>query len=90
MDCSLLHFSIHGISQARILEWVVFSSSRGSSPSPGDLYWQADFSLLSHLGSPSMVMTLLQFLTFYHLITSNLKQIILLNVYLGIYLYNDL
>ena len=30
MDCSLSGFSVHGILQARILEWVVFSSSRGS------------------------------------------------------------
>ena len=32
MDCSVLPgFSIHGIFQARILEWVAMSSSRGSS-----------------------------------------------------------
>ena len=30
MDCSLLSSSVHGIFQARILEWVVI-------PSPGDL-----------------------------------------------------
>ena len=30
MDCSLPGFSVHGILQARILEWVPF-------PSPGDL-----------------------------------------------------
>ena len=33
MDCSLLGSSIHGILQARILEWVAMISSRGSSPS---------------------------------------------------------
>ena len=33
MDCSLPGCSVHGISQARILEWVVISFSRGSSPS---------------------------------------------------------
>ena len=27
MDCSLPGFSVHGISQARILEWVAFSFS---------------------------------------------------------------
>ena len=32
MDCSLPGFSVHGILQARILEWVVISFSRGSSP----------------------------------------------------------
>ena len=35
MDCSLPGSSVHGTSQARILEWVVISSSRGSSP-PSD------------------------------------------------------
>ena len=30
MDCSLLGSSVHGISQARIPEWLLF-------PSPGDL-----------------------------------------------------
>ena len=31
LDCSLPGSSIHGIFQARVLEWVVISSSRGSS-----------------------------------------------------------
>ena len=31
MDCSPPGFSIHGIFQARILEWVAISFSRGSS-----------------------------------------------------------
>ena len=31
MDCSLPGASVHGISQARILEWVAVSFSRGSS-----------------------------------------------------------
>ena len=31
MDCSPPGFSVRGISQARILEWVIISSSRGSS-----------------------------------------------------------
>ena len=30
MDCSLPGSSVHGILQARILEWVVISFSRGS------------------------------------------------------------
>ena len=36
MDCSLPGSSVHDISQARILEWVAISSSRGSSR-PRDL-----------------------------------------------------
>ena len=31
MDCSLSGSSIHGILQARVLEWVAISFSRGSS-----------------------------------------------------------
>jgi len=31
MGCSLPGFSVHGILQARILEWVAMPSSRGSS-----------------------------------------------------------
>ena len=54
MDCSLAGSSVHGILQARILEWAVISSSRGSSQ-PRDLTsvsmspaLQADSLLLSH------------------------------------------
>ena len=38
MDCSPPGSSFHGISQARILEWVAISSSRGSSR-PRDQTW---------------------------------------------------
>ena len=31
MNCSLTGSSVHGILQARILEWVIISFSRGSS-----------------------------------------------------------
>ena len=57
MDCSPLGFSLHEISQSRILEWIAISFSRrfsqlreGSKPSL--LHWQADSLLLSHQGSP--------------------------------------
>ena len=58
VDCSLPGSSMHGIFQARILEWVAISSSRGSSQ-PRDrtllhlLRCQADSLPLSHVGSPS-------------------------------------
>jgi len=32
MDCSPLGFPIHGVIQARVLEWSVISPSKGSSP----------------------------------------------------------
>ena len=47
MDCSPPGSSVHGILQARILEWVAISSSRGSSPpgiKPGSPALQADSS----------------------------------------------
>ena len=49
MECSLPGFSAHGILQARILEWVAISFSRGLHL----LHWQVDSLPLSHLGSPS-------------------------------------
>ena len=38
LDCSLPGSSLHGIFQARILEWVAISFSKGSSP-PRDQTW---------------------------------------------------
>ena len=35
MDCSLPGFSVHGIFQARVPEWVTVSFSRGDLPDPG-------------------------------------------------------
>ena len=42
MDCSLPGSSVHGIFQARVLEWVAFSFSRGSS-------WPRDRTQVSHI-----------------------------------------
>ena len=42
MDCSLPGSTIHGIFQARILEWVAISFSRRSS-------WPRDWTLISHI-----------------------------------------
>ena len=61
MDCSLPGSSVHGISQARILEWIAMLSFRGSSQ-PRDQthvfyclpHWQADSLPQRHLGSPNM------------------------------------
>ena len=35
MDCKPTRSSVHGILQARILEWVAVPFPRGSSPNPG-------------------------------------------------------
>ena len=42
MDCSLPGSSVHGIFQARVLEWVAISFSRGSS-------WPRDRTRISHI-----------------------------------------
>ena len=59
-DCSPPGSSVHGISQARILEWILplkFPPS-GRLPNPGieptSPAWQADSLPLSHLGSPKV------------------------------------
>ena len=60
MDCSPPGSSVHGILQARILEWVAISSSRGSSgpeSNPRLRHWQADSWSLSHQGSPLLYYT---------------------------------
>ena len=46
MDCSLPGSAVHGIFQARILEWVAISYSKGSifpthGSNPHLLHWQA-------------------------------------------------
>ena len=55
MDCSPSGSSVHGIFQARVLEWVAISFSRGSSQ-PRDWTWvsalQADFLTFEPLGKP--------------------------------------
>ena len=58
MNCSPPGSSVHGILQARILEWVVIPFSRGSSwprTEPGSPALQTDFYPLSHQGSPVLV-----------------------------------
>ena len=59
MDYSPLGSSVHGISQARILEWVAISYPRGIFPTWGlnlhllyFRHWQVDSLPLCHLGSP--------------------------------------
>ena len=51
MDYSPPGFSVHGISQSKILEWLTISLSRASSqPKDCLLPWQADSLALNHLG----------------------------------------
>ena len=59
MDCSPPGSSVHGVSQARILEWVAISFSR-DLPHPGlklmSLLWQVDSLPLNHQLSPFLPM----------------------------------
>ena len=73
MDCDLPGFSVHGILQARIQDWVALSSSRGSSQ-PGDgthvsclLHWRWVLYHWHLLGSPEIL--------FYRNIKNILKEI---------------
>ena len=64
MDYSLPGSSVHGILQARILEWVAMASSRGSSwpgvesVSPMSPALQVDSLPLSHQGKPWILLFL--------------------------------
>ena len=57
LDCSLQGSSVHGIFQARLLEWLAIILLQGIFLTQGSnlhlLHWQADSLPLSHLGSPS-------------------------------------
>ena len=59
MDCSLPGSSVYGISQARILEWVVISFSRGSSSSRDwtCISWTLDSLPLNYLESPFLLLS---------------------------------
>ena len=50
MDCSLPGTTVHGVFQARILEWVAISSSRVSSQ-PRD---QIHISYISYIGRQTL------------------------------------
>ena len=63
MVCSLSGSSVHGIFQARILEWVAIPIPRlfptqGLNPCFSCLlHWQADSLLLCYLGSPTSLVS---------------------------------
>ena len=56
MVCSPPSSSVHGILQARILDWIAISFSKGIFATQGSnvclLHWQADSLPLSHQGNP--------------------------------------
>ena len=83
MDCSPPDFSVHGISQARILEWVVTSFSR-DLPDPGTepvfLHWQVDSFTTELPGKPLLYMHLYLYMACTSIAVSA-------NGYLYIYLY---
>ena len=52
MDCNPPGCSVHGTSRARILQWVVISSSRGLStyPVPNSIFYKGLFTITATLG----------------------------------------
>ena len=75
MACSLLGSSVHGILQARILEWVATPSSKRSSqlrikpvslPSTCTGQWVLQHQ--HHLGSPLFIQVLFKFSTLFYII----------------------
>ena len=59
MDCSLPGFYVHGLLQARVVEWVAMPSSRGIFPTLGSnlrllhfLHWQMGYLQLAPPGKP--------------------------------------
>ena len=52
VDCSPQGFSVHGISQARILEWVAIFFSRGSSLPRDQTHISCMVRQILHQGSP--------------------------------------
>ena len=60
MDCCSPGSSVHGILQARILEWVAIPFSRVSSP-PRDGTWECEQILycLSYQGSPDKIIAII-------------------------------
>ena len=72
VDCSPPGSSVHGMLQARILEWVAISSSRGSSQASilCLLHWQVDSLPLSYLGNYTLKQKL-------KIKIKNLKKVIL-------------
>ena len=68
-DCSSPGFSVHEIFQARILEWVAMSSSRGFYLTQGSnrsvlclLHQQADSLSLHHLGNLFWILTFIRYM----------------------------
>ena len=59
--CDPMDYTVHGILQARILEWVAIPSSRPSQPreiEPGLLHCRRILYQLSHQGSPAWMKVL--------------------------------
>ena len=83
MDCSPPGLSVHGILQARLLEWVAMPSFRGF-PNPGIKIASpmtpallADSLSLNHQGSPFNVYIIFSQTSFTHLIFISIISIIL-------------
>ena len=84
--------SVHGISQGRILEWVVISYFQGIFLTQGSnpsllclLHWQVDSLPLSHQGSPTIHEASLIF----KVTSENSKMINCLKTFLGAHIFSS-
>ena len=96
LDCSLSGSSVHGISQARILEWVAISLSRGTSRSRDQTWvsrigrwilyhwatWIAHLAHTKYLINNNSVLTITN-LGYYHTFVSKLLEFF--NVFISCY-----
>ena len=69
MDCNLPDSSVHGIFQARLLEWVAISSSRGFSRLRDQTHvsyiGRQILYQLHHMGSPYIYMPVYKYICMY-------------------------
>ena len=83
IDCNLPGYPVHGIFQAKVLEWVAISFSRGSSRprhmNPGLPHCRQTLYHLSHQGSPK---ELNFFLILWHKNVSNSNKQVLNQIYI--------
>ena len=85
MDCSLPGFSVHGILQARELEWVAITFSKGSSDpeiEPWSPALQADSFPTELWGKPMLDIVLYFCDLSLILLKGRLRHINILNIYL--------
>ena len=91
-DCNPPGSSVHGILQARILQWVAISFSRGSSTpgtEPGSPAFQADSLLSEPSGKPHYILYILLYYTVYVDTTFYVCVCVCIYIYTHIYIWQN-